>query len=455
MNSIASIMLRLYAGLSLAGLAVCMLLMGLTFALNQRLDTVLANTIAAQNAIALSRALREQYIHELHGLVYTTTSHLHHHGAWVDDAASQIRDLQARAPRRIVARAERAGQLSEELNQLFENELLPAALREDDVAVTTLHAQAHALSETAVSHADSVAAFLAKDIEEAYRGALWLARVGLALAVFGGALVLWMFVAARRRLTTSVLTPLNNFVRQADSPTSDDPNELVKLRSRLRELDEALAARRTAIVREERLAVLGKLCGRIAEVLEHDLESLSERFGELERVHHSIPNHELGILREEVRSCRRLADDLSTWRQRPSLQLERLEIASLIDVLLDRAEGTYVVDVEHCELRADRGRIRQIVLNVVRNASEVAPGGPIQVRGRIDGTRYLLQIEDRGPGVPSDMLGHVFEPFFTTRTGGTGLGLAIGRELARAHGGDLAIDNSASGAVVTLTLPIQ
>jgi signal transduction histidine kinase len=66
-----------------------------------------------------------------------------------------------------------------------------------------------------------------------------------------------------------------------------------------------------------------------------------------------------------------------------------------------------------------------------------------------------IRILDRGPGIPSAVRDHVFEPFFTTRTGGTGLGLAIVKRLTDAQGGTIRLaDREGGGTVAELTMPL-
>jgi signal transduction histidine kinase len=112
-------------------------------------------------------------------------------------------------------------------------------------------------------------------------------------------------------------------------------------------------------------------------------------------------------------------------------------------------------------IRADREKVRQIVVNLVSNACKFTPrGGSIDVECvRLD-RAIELRVTDTGPGIPSHKLDAIFEPFvqldngLTRATAGTGLGLAISRELARAMGGDLAASSSLGhGSTFTLTLP--
>ena len=100
----------------------------------------------------------------------------------------------------------------------------------------------------------------------------------------------------------------------------------------------------------------------------------------------------------------------------------------------------------------------QLFRNLTTNAIQAMPGGgTIRLSTRHDPERLAVRatVEDGGPGLSAEAIGHLFEPFFTTKAEGTGLGLAIAREIALAHGGDLIAANrpGVSGASFTLTLP--
>jgi signal transduction histidine kinase len=89
----------------------------------------------------------------------------------------------------------------------------------------------------------------------------------------------------------------------------------------------------------------------------------------------------------------------------------------------------------------------------------MASGGTLRLSTRSDPARGVVEVvvADTGPGLAPEVMGHLFEPFYTTKAEGTGLGLAIAREIALAHRGDLRAANrdaaQGSGAVFTLTVP--
>lgn len=111
-------------------------------------------------------------------------------------------------------------------------------------------------------------------------------------------------------------------------------------------------------------------------------------------------------------------------------------------------------------VRADREKVRQILLNLVSNAVKFTPvDGQLAVECGAEGSHALIVVHDTGIGVPLEELKAIFEPFVQVGTGtnreGTGLGLAISRELARGMDGDLtATSVTGEGSIFTLTLPL-
>jgi signal transduction histidine kinase len=99
--------------------------------------------------------------------------------------------------------------------------------------------------------------------------------------------------------------------------------------------------------------------------------------------------------------------------------------------------------------------IGHVLVNLMDNALRAMPaGGTLSLAVRRAGDSVEATVTDSGPGVPPDLLAHVFEPFFTRRSDGTGLGLAVADRIARSHGGRLAVHSPPGhGAAFTLSLP--
>jgi signal transduction histidine kinase len=104
----------------------------------------------------------------------------------------------------------------------------------------------------------------------------------------------------------------------------------------------------------------------------------------------------------------------------------------------------------------DDAQLRQALLNLLRNAREAMPsGGPIDVRVAAEGMSVVIDVDDRGGGVPAEIRARVFDPFFSTKGEGTGLGLAITRHIVEAHGGSIACEaRELGGTRFRVALPI-
>ena len=120
-------------------------------------------------------------------------------------------------------------------------------------------------------------------------------------------------------------------------------------------------------------------------------------------------------------------------------------------------------------IEADRGRVRQILNNLLVNALEALEGYDSRdKKGIVDISTRLLQgqspewahgvvtVCDNGPGFPRELIGRVFDPYVTSKPRGTGLGLAIVKKIVEEHGGRIDADNRPEGgASVRVTLPLR
>ena len=114
-------------------------------------------------------------------------------------------------------------------------------------------------------------------------------------------------------------------------------------------------------------------------------------------------------------------------------------------------------------IMGDRGRIEQVMLNVLGNAVKYTPdGGHIRVTAGTAGERVWMEVADDGIGIPKADRGRIFERFYrvdkarSRESGGTGLGLSIATEIVQRHSGTLSlVDRDGPGTTVRLELPIQ
>jgi len=113
-------------------------------------------------------------------------------------------------------------------------------------------------------------------------------------------------------------------------------------------------------------------------------------------------------------------------------------------------------------VRADEARLRQVFVNLLKNAAEAVPPGRIAehevaIAARLEHGHVLVEVRDDGCGIAPEHLARIFEPFFTTRPvgEGTGLGLAVCREIVSALGGEIQVQSQVGrGATFCVVLPV-
>jgi signal transduction histidine kinase len=102
-------------------------------------------------------------------------------------------------------------------------------------------------------------------------------------------------------------------------------------------------------------------------------------------------------------------------------------------------------------VRIDSDRMAQAVGNLLSNAIKFMPtGGQVSIQVKLNDGQFVFQVEDTGPGIPTDEQSKIFQPFYRGAHGrrivqGMGLGLSIARDIARAHGGDIEVESKAGG----------
>ncbi|HMA98322.1 MAG TPA: ATP-binding protein [Wenzhouxiangella sp.] len=175
-------------------------------------------------------------------------------------------------------------------------------------------------------------------------------------------------------------------------------------------------------------------------------------------------------IRAQVDTLKRLVDAFGDYARPSTLKRELLKPVDLVSEIADfYASGDVsvtfrvVADDERGEILADAGRLRQVLMNIVRNAQEAQPDGHPIVEVTIQDHEHehrsgvLLALRDDGPGFTEEVLQRAFEPYVTTKVRGTGLGLAIVRRIIEEHGGHIRIGKADSGepyaAEVRIWLP--
>jgi two-component system C4-dicarboxylate transport sensor histidine kinase DctB len=256
---------------------------------------------------------------------------------------------------------------------------------------------------------------------------------------------------------------------------------LSKIRQRNREELEQLVEERTrdlrtaqdGLVQSAKLAALGQMSAALAHEINQPLTAQRMQLATLRLLldHGRVDDayKALKPVDDMLTRMAALTGHLKTFaRKSPSGLRERLDLATVVDQslqLLDaRLRDEQVSLVLHLTrpawVRGDAIRLEQVLINLLRNALDAMQGKAckrLEIRLEADEQLWRLSVSDNGGGIAEDHLGQVFDPFFTTKPVGDGLGLGLAVSFAIVHesGGRLSAENGDSGAVFSLTLPID
>jgi two-component system nitrogen regulation sensor histidine kinase GlnL len=240
----------------------------------------------------------------------------------------------------------------------------------------------------------------------------------------------------------------------------------------VRELEEAVR-------QADRLSSLGALAAGLAHEIKNPLGGIK---GAAQLLEMEFPENEelreyIRVMLKEVQRVNLIVEELlalaSPGRLKPDkVNLHR--VLSDIVLLQRRATGGREISIQQYfdpsipPILADEALLTQLFLNLIKNAMEaVGEGGVVKVTSRVlsdysmtqKGERrarmVAIDVADNGPGIPAEVLEHLFTPFFTTKSQGTGLGLAICQKIVSEHRGMIKVDSDPSrGTIFTVMLPL-
>jgi len=216
------------------------------------------------------------------------------------------------------------------------------------------------------------------------------------------------------------------------------------------------------LVRTERMAAMGEMSAEIGHELANVLQVIGARAQMLltdpEGVRSERAMKAARMIFERVADMRRLTKGLMDFSHRDVVRRREMVNALVRDAVdfvspqnrFDRVDWRMDLDPAEPEADLDGTQLRQVLLNLFRNAADaMADAGVaerrIEVGTRQRGSTIELWVRDSGPGIPEVIRERVFEPWFTTKPDGHGFGLAVCYRIIRAHGGSIAAGKAPEG----------
>jgi nitrogen fixation/metabolism regulation signal transduction histidine kinase len=233
----------------------------------------------------------------------------------------------------------------------------------------------------------------------------------------------------------------------------------------------------SALLQAQRDAAWGEVARRLAHEIKNPLTPIQLSAERMRRRYlHQMSGEDAQILDratytivQQVEAMKAMVNAFSEYARAPDMKVTRFPFNALVTEVADLhrvQESGVQIDVELDprieQVEADRGRVRQILNNLIVNGAEAVenvPGGRVTLATRFESAgsaEYAtITVSDNGPGFAREVLGRAFDPYVTSKPKGTGLGLAIVKKIVEEHGGRVEAENRPEGGGrVRVSLPM-
>jgi PAS domain S-box-containing protein len=261
-------------------------------------------------------------------------------------------------------------------------------------------------------------------------------------------------------------------------------NEINKLNAeleqRVEERTRELRETQEQLIRQERLAVLGRLAGGVAHELRNPLGVILNAVYYLRLVQPDV-NEKIGqyhsMIEQEAHNAEKIVSDLLNFARIQSVDREPAAVSDLVQRVLERhpvpksVTATLQLPANLPKIFADPRQVEQVLGNLIVNACQAMAstplrgqagsvgtpsGGELVITARQEQNMIAIAVKDTGVGIPPENMKKLFEPLFSTKLKGIGMGLAISQKLAEANGGRIEVQSELGlGSIFTLYLPMK
>jgi len=223
-----------------------------------------------------------------------------------------------------------------------------------------------------------------------------------------------------------------------------------QLKFKIQELKHAnnmLRENQSYLVQHERLADIGRLATTVTHEIKTPLVTIGAYTRRMLKTFGTkrFKRKHLEIILREVERLEKISTEILDYSRSSKLEFQECNLKDIIgDILVlikQKLEEAGINEKTRLSpngivIRVDPNRIRQVLYNLVQNAvDEMKSGGTLMIRTRSDDKYAIVDIEDTGDGIPEDVQGKLFTPFFSTKAKGSGLGLPVSKKIIEDHGG--------------------
>ncbi|MGM0567635.1 MAG: sensor histidine kinase [Elusimicrobiota bacterium] len=239
-----------------------------------------------------------------------------------------------------------------------------------------------------------------------------------------------------------------------------------KLNEKNRQIEESYtkqAQMQDQMIRNEKLAMVGKMAGAVGHEIRTPLSSIKNaafylsRYG---RIEDEESKSYLDIMSQEINTAEEIVGSLLEFSKTGYLDKSQVFPGEIIDEVLERlntGENIKIkkeIDDKDFSIQADPNKLKRLFYNIIKNAVQAVEGeGIIEIKGKSENGDKSIKISDNGEGMDEKTLKHIFEPLYTTKASGVGLGLSIVKDIAEKHGWKIkAESHRGSGTEITLEI---
>jgi signal transduction histidine kinase len=285
---------------------------------------------------------------------------------------------------------------------------------------------------------------------------------GLALAVLLlGAAFLYASVRLGGHLSRQLSRPIEELIgwtghiQRMEPLPPDQPRrgapEFTSLRTALREMAGALERARAREIEAERLRAFRETARRVAHEMRNPLTPIRLAVSQLSRSATPEQGEALDVLTAESGRLEQLAREFTEFGRLPEGPAAPVDLVELLaelarTTLPPRMSARLALDPATPVLLGHYDPLRRAFSNILRNAVEACDGtGELEIAAVPEDGAARITVRDHGPGIPPEVAGRIFDPYFTGKQGGTGLGLALVKQTVELHGGSVEVEPTPGG----------